>query len=91
MKRLIVIAVLLASSSVFADTYVNGYTRSDGTVVQGYTRTDANSTKNDNYSTQGNTNPYTGQAGAKPRDNGYPAPNSNNQNSGYGSARQQRQ
>lgn len=51
--------------------YVSGYTRSDGTQVKGYYRTQANSTVNDNFSTVGNTNPYTGQAGWVPRDNGY--------------------
>ena len=58
-------ALLFASSAAFADTYVNGYTKSDGTQVQGYERTNPNSTRSDNYSTQGNTNPYTGQAGTQ--------------------------
>lgn len=47
---------------------VNGYTRSDGTVVKPYYRTAPNSTNTDNFSTIGNTNPYTGQAGWIPRD-----------------------
>jgi hypothetical protein len=47
---------------------VSGYVRKDGTVVQGYRATDPNSTRNDNYSTRGNTNPCTGQPGTKPRD-----------------------
>ena len=42
---------------------VNGYTRKDGTYVQPYFRTAPNSTKNDNFSTKGNTNPYTGKPG----------------------------
>jgi hypothetical protein len=43
--------------------YVRGYERSDGTYVAPHNQTNANSTKLDNYSTQGNYNPYTGQPG----------------------------
>lgn len=45
--------------------YVNGYYRRDGTYVNGYNRTKRNSTKSDNYSTKGNTNPYTGKRGTR--------------------------
>lgn len=47
---------------------VRGYTRSDGTYVAPHMQTNPNQTRNDNYSTRGNVNPYTGQAGTKPRD-----------------------
>lgn len=50
--------------------YVRGYTRSDGTQVQGHYRTAPNSTVNDNFSTIGNVNPYTGESGYLPRDGG---------------------
>ncbi|MFM0303986.1 hypothetical protein PQQ99_28100 [Paraburkholderia sediminicola] len=46
--------------------YVNSYSRSDGTEVQGHYQTNPNGTKADNWSTQGNQNPYTGQWGTKP-------------------------
>ena len=46
-----------------SDVYVKSYTRSNGTVVKGYYRTAPNSTNRDNFSTRGNVNPYTGQAG----------------------------
>ena len=42
---------------------VKGYYKKNGTYVQPHYRTAPNSTKNDNFSTVGNTNPYTGQAG----------------------------
>ena len=42
---------------------VKGYTKSDGTYVAPYYRTAPNSTNRDNFSTKGNTNPYTGIAG----------------------------
>lgn len=70
MKNLLfIIAFLFATVFTFAqDVYVQGYTRSNGTYVQGYYRTAPNATKNDNYSTVRNTNPYTGTAGSQPRD-----------------------
>ena len=56
------------SRSASGDHYVPGYVRKDGTVVQGYYATNPNGTRNDNYSTRGNVNPYTGEPGTKPRD-----------------------
>ena len=50
------------------DVYVNGYYRRDGTYVQPHYRTAPNRTRNDNYSTRGNVNPYTGERGTRPRD-----------------------
>ena len=46
-----------------ASNYVNGYTRRDGTYVTPHYRSDSNSSRFDNYSTRGNTNPYTGERG----------------------------
>ena len=66
----------IAASSAFAQTTTtNGYTRSNGTYVAPYTRTSPNSTNVDNYSTQGNKNPYTGTSGSRAQD--YSAPASN--------------
>lgn len=48
--------------------HVKGYTKKDGTYVAPHERTAPNHTKNDNYSTKGNVNPYTGKEGTKPRD-----------------------
>lgn len=62
------IGLALLASAAFADTWVDGYVRKDGTYVPGHWRTDPNGTRNDNYSTQGNVNPYTGTPGTKPRD-----------------------
>jgi len=54
---------LLISQNAFADVYVNGYTRSDGSSVGGHYRSSPNSSIYDNWSTYGNVNPYTGQKG----------------------------
>lgn len=51
-----------------SDHTVSGYTRSNGTYVRPSHATNPDSTKNNNYSTRGNVNPYTGKIGTKPRD-----------------------
>lgn len=55
--------VLALSGIATADEYVKPYLRSDGTLVQGHYRSSPDSSYNNNYSTSGNTNPYTGQEG----------------------------
>ena len=70
MKKIgLVLLVLLGSFTAANAEYVSGYTRSNGTYVQGYNRSSANYTKSDNYSTQGNVNPYTGKVGTKTYNN----------------------
>lgn len=60
------ILILFFTLGAFArDVYVNGYTRSNGTYVQPHYRSAPDSTKSNNWSTQGNYNPYTGQSGTK--------------------------
>ena len=64
MKKVFIIALALAVIPTVASAeYVSGHYRSNGTYVEGYHRSDRNNTKLDNYSTRGNTNPYTGQKG----------------------------
>ena len=58
----LVVLVMLAGSA-FADVYVSGHYRSNGTYVQPHYRSSPNSTTSDNWSTRGNQNPYTGQYG----------------------------
>lgn len=45
--------------------YVTPYTTSNGTTVQGHYQTNPNGTQTDNYGTQGNVNPYSGQVGTR--------------------------
>lgn len=45
--------------------------RANGTAIQGHYRTSPDYTVNNNFTTVGNVNPYTGKAGTLPRDNDY--------------------
>lgn len=69
-KLLLLLSVIsgLYGSFSYADTYVNGYTKKDGTYVNGYTKSSPDSTNWNNYSTQGNSNPYSGSEGTRARD-----------------------
>jgi antitoxin component YwqK of YwqJK toxin-antitoxin module len=75
MKQLfLLLTFLLVSVLSFAQTNpnhvkVNGYYRKNGTYVKPHYRTAPNSTNRDNFSTFGNINPYTGQAGSITPDN----------------------
>jgi len=66
MKKTILFALSLicVSSVALADTYVRGYTRSDGTYVAPHYRSESDGTVTNNYSYQGNYNPYTGSTGS---------------------------
>jgi hypothetical protein len=63
MKSIFAIIALGFAGQAMAQVYVSPHIRSDGTFVQGHVRSAPNSTASDNYSTRGNVNPYTGQAG----------------------------
>lgn len=64
MKTTMLIACLaILTGTASAQVYVKPHVTRDGTYVEGHQRTAPNSTKLDNYTTQGNVNPYTGQAG----------------------------
>ncbi|WP_207209596.1 hypothetical protein [Flavobacterium sp. 140616W15] len=68
----LLLSVFFIYSNSFAqDVWVNGYTRTNGTIVQDHYRTNRDQTVNNNFTTIGNTNPYTGAVGTLPRDNGY--------------------
>lgn len=66
---IITMAIGLFSVSSLANVSVDGYYRKDGTYVQPHYRSDPNSNTYDNWSTKGNTNPYTGKEGTQNPDN----------------------
>lgn len=66
MKRVAVAALLSATAlgALAAGQHnVNGHTRRDGTYVAPHQRTNPDSSRTNNWSSRGNTNPYTGKEG----------------------------
>lgn len=59
------IVPFVSVSVAYADTYVNGYTRKDGTYVQPHYRSSPDGNPYNNWSTKGNVNPYTGELGTR--------------------------
>lgn len=77
MKRLLIAAIVtlgIAAPAFAGDQLVHGYVRKDGTYVAPYHRSTPNNTTSDNYSTYGNVNPYTGEAGTRQPAPAYSAP-----------------
>lgn len=70
MKRMFVAAAMAAIVGAFvadasAQQRVDGYTRRDGTYVQPHYRSTPDNSYNNNWSVQGNQNPYTGNYGTR--------------------------
>jgi hypothetical protein len=74
--------VFLTVSAFAQDVYVHGYTRSNGTYVAPHMRSAPDGNPYNNWSTQGNVNPYTGSVGTHNPNSGY---GSSYGSSGYGS------
>jgi len=53
--------VFVASSWVWAEEYVHGYSRHDGTYVQPHWRSNPDGNPYNNWSLPGNVNPHTGR------------------------------
>lgn len=63
-KWIIGAAMVLSFANVgYAQVHVDGYFKKNGTYVEPHYRSAPNSSISDNYSTKGNSNPYTGQMG----------------------------
>ena len=56
-------SLIYPNMKAFADVYVRGHYRSNGTYVDPHYRTSPNKSTFDNWSSYGNTNPRTGQKG----------------------------
>lgn len=83
-----VMAVTASGALAQSNVHVDGYTRRDGTYVQPHNRTAPDSTRTNNYGSQGQVNPYTGQAGRI--DPYQPQPNYGNSYGGMNNLNQQR-
>ena len=69
--KLVVFLMMLASvfiiisGTAFADVYVRGYHRSNGTYVQPHYKSNPDGNSYNNWSTYPNVNPYTGKTGTR--------------------------
>ena len=68
MKKVVVMFIVAVSlltliGTAFADVYVRGYSRGDGTYVQPHYRSNPDGNAFNNWSSRGNINPYTGREG----------------------------
>lgn len=64
-KLILTALICVLPSLVLADTHVKGYTKKDGTYVAPHVRSSPDKSKDNNYGTKGNVNPYTGKPGTK--------------------------
>ncbi|MEM5559027.1 hypothetical protein AAHK07_10900 [Aliarcobacter cryaerophilus] len=71
MKKTLIIVYLIFCVNLYADQYVNGYSKSNGIYVKGHYKSSSNYTKNDNWTTKGNKNPYTYEKGTKSYKNSF--------------------
>lgn len=62
---LFTILLLISNFSAAYADYVEGHFRSNGTYVAPYYRSSPDSSLDNNYSTKGNINPYTGKKGTR--------------------------
>lgn len=74
MRMILALVALSVAAPAVAQGYhiVQGYTRSDGTYVAPHYQTNPDGNVNNNWSTQGNVNPFTGRPGTV---NPYGSPN----------------
>ena len=62
---IVTLCVLFSSAAFSQAVHHRGYITKKGTYVGPHMQSHPNHTKQDNYSTKGNVNPYTGKKGAK--------------------------
>ncbi|MFZ2484979.1 MAG: hypothetical protein WAW84_00015 [Candidatus Rickettsiella isopodorum] len=69
MRKIVLLCALsfftFTSINAYADVFVHGYNRAGGTYVKPHHRSDPDGNFNNNWSTKGNKNPYTGEFGTK--------------------------
>lgn len=82
--------IIAVTQTALAADFVGGYMKKNGTYVAPHYKTSADSSKFNNYSTKGNTNPFTGSKGyvnpyaVKPAYNNSYAPTYTKPRSAYG-------
>lgn len=71
---LVAVSAAMLSTAAVGQVYVHGYTTKNGTYVAPYYRSAPDHSLLNNYSTRGNVNPYTGQAGTRNPYGSYSSP-----------------
>lgn len=61
----VILAAAVTAPAFAGSTYVHSYVKRDGTYVEGHMRSTPDGNFNNNWSTKGNVNPYTGAEGTK--------------------------
>jgi hypothetical protein len=69
LKFTFIIGISLFSITAVANVSVESYSRKDGTYVQPHYRSNPDNNPYNNWSTKGNTNPYTGEKGTRKPNN----------------------
>lgn len=67
-----ILALAVVATPAVAQVRVKGYVKKDGTYVAPHYRSSPDSSRSNNWSSQGNVNPYTGKVGTQ---NPYGSPN----------------
>lgn len=62
---LVMVTLLGIASTAYADTWVRGHVRKNGSYVRPHYRSDRNDTVRDNWTHRGNINPHTGERGTR--------------------------
>jgi len=65
LAAMLVLGLFVSTTQVEADVSVKGYYKKDGTYVRPHMRSDPDGIFDNNWSTKGNINPYTGEEGTK--------------------------
>ena len=62
-KRFFILVAMLAVSNLYGSVYVKGHVNKNGKYIKPYYKTSPNKTKQDNWSSKNQVNPYTGEKG----------------------------
>lgn len=62
-KLLLILAIIASAQTAQAADFVGGYMKKNGTYVAPHYKSSGDGYKFNNYSTKGNTNPFTGSKG----------------------------
>ena len=65
LKKGFILVVMLVVSNLYGSVYVKGHVNKSGKYVKSHHKSSSNKMKQDNWSSKGQVNPYTGEKGTK--------------------------